>query len=186
MSTVACCPSAVYQPEIQPDMPRISSGDYGKSLTMHCYSLDGLRVYLDVQQNEAQLVHNAMLPSSKYIGVNEMNVKHVISISDKLQQIRETGLFHDCAGSSATKNDVICRALAVSSQIPSGFDVFPTGRNSVQFEYEEKSRKYIELEIFSDKFALLYMSDEKTIKYENDNIINLNEAIKKANEFYEL
>lgn len=42
-------------------------------------------------------------------------------------------------------------------------DVFPTGRNSIQFEYEKENEDYLEFEIFEDSIVMLQIiSGEET------------------------
>lgn len=56
----------------------------------------------------------------------------------------------------------IKKAISFSYLLPFRFDVFPTGRNSVQFEYETK-KEYIEFEIFENSYSYLkedYVTDK--------------------------
>ena len=50
-------------------------------------------------------------------------------------------------------------------------DVFPTARDSIQLEYEDMSGEYLELEVFEDRIATLYMSADGE---EEEEIIGLN------------
>lgn len=38
-------------------------------------------------------------------------------------------------------------------------DVFPTGRGSIQFEYEKKNGEYLEFELYEDKIEYFYMDE---------------------------
>lgn len=59
-------------------------------------------------------------------------------------------------------------------------DVFPTGRNSIQFEYEKENGDYLEFEIFEDSIvAFQIISDE-----ENECLVNEMEMRKMVAEFY--
>lgn len=59
-------------------------------------------------------------------------------------------------------------------------DVFPTGRNSIQFEYEKDNGDYLEFEIFEDSIvAFQIISDE-----ENEYLVNEMEMRKMVVEFY--
>lgn len=59
-------------------------------------------------------------------------------------------------------------------------DVFPTGRNSIQFEYEKENGDYLEFEIFEDSIVMLQIiSDEET-----ERNIDEKEMKKMVREFY--
>lgn len=59
--------------------------------------------------------------------------------------------------------------------------VFPTARESIQFEYEKPNGNYLEIEIFEDKYSAYLEIDKK--EYEKDSI-SLDEIIKLVDEFY--
>jgi hypothetical protein len=61
-----------------------------------------------------------------------------------------------------------CKEIVNSFALHIQPDIFPTGRNSIQFEYESDDGKYLEIEIFLDKMSLYYTDNETEI--DNDNI----------------
>jgi len=60
-------------------------------------------------------------------------------------------------------------------------NVFPTGRQSVQLEYEKSNGNYLEIEIFDDKCSAYSEIVDKETEYES---LSFNEIIKLINEFY--
>jgi len=60
-------------------------------------------------------------------------------------------------------------------------NIFPTGRQSIQFEYEKSNGNYLEIEIFEDKYSAYSEIDNKETEYES---ISINETIKLIDEFY--
>ena len=60
-------------------------------------------------------------------------------------------------------------------------NVFPTGRQSVQLEYEKSNGNYLEIEIFDDKCSAYSEIEDKETEYES---LSFNEIIKLINEFY--
>lgn len=60
-------------------------------------------------------------------------------------------------------------------------NVFPTGRQSIQFEYEKPNGNYLEIEIFDDKYSAYSEIASKITEYES---ISFNETIKLIDEFY--
>ncbi len=61
-----------------------------------------------------------------------------------------------------------CKEIISSYTLHTQPDIFPTGRNSIQFEYESDNGKYLEIEIYLDKLSMYYTDNETEI--ENDNI----------------
>lgn len=53
------------------------------------------------------------------------------------------------------EEEVINTSLAVLDRLTLEPEIFPTGRNSVQFEYQANNGNYIEIEIFSDRILLI-------------------------------
>ena len=63
------------------------------------------------------------------------------------------------------EKSLVEKAISLLDKLPSQPDVFPTGRNSIQFEYHLKD-KYVEIEIFKDTIKLFVtedFSDEKLL-----------------------
>lgn len=60
-------------------------------------------------------------------------------------------------------------------------NVFPTARQSIQFEYEKSNGDYLEIEIFEDKYSAYSEIDNRETEYAS---ISFNESIKLVNEFY--
>jgi len=59
-------------------------------------------------------------------------------------------------------------------------EIFPTGRESIQFEYEPDDDHYLEIEIFEDRIKLYIRIDSKII---SDNKVELQKVINRVNEF---
>lgn len=52
------------------------------------------------------------------------------------------------------EDKVLLNAVEVLKQLPGQPDIFPTFRDSVQFEYEEPDGEYLEFEVFEDKIGV--------------------------------
>jgi hypothetical protein len=75
-------------------------------------------------------------------------------------------------GATAISKDVIENALKLLNMIDHQPEIFPTARNTIQFEYE-KDDNYLEIEIFSD-FLMIYKnigSKEEEIKTNDFSLI---------------
>jgi len=59
-------------------------------------------------------------------------------------------------------------------------DVFPTGRNSVQFEYEKRNGDYLEIELFENKCSLFIIENGVEKEFEN---YFIDSAVELINEF---
>lgn len=75
-----------------------------------------------------------------------------------------------------------CIALINSLNLSYQPENFPTGRNSIQFEYEKSDGAYLEIEIYDDQTALLLI-DSKGCEYESENV-QWQEALQIINSFY--
>lgn len=60
-------------------------------------------------------------------------------------------------------------------------EVFPTARQSIQFEYEKSNGNYLEIEIFEEKYSAYSEIDNNETEYES---LSFNEIIKLIDEFY--
>lgn len=64
-------------------------------------------------------------------------------------------------GTERIDQDVIDNAKSILEVLSVNPEVFPTGRNSIQFEYEKENGDYLEFEIFNDKVIVLKMIEGK-------------------------
>ena len=55
--------------------------------------------------------------------------------------------------------------------------VFPTSRSTIQFEWDSKKNKYLEIEIFSNHYSILKIYNYKQIEFETNKINDCMEAI---------
>lgn len=55
--------------------------------------------------------------------------------------------------------ELITKCMDVISNIEKQPDIYPTGRNSIQFEYELANGKYLEFELFDDKIGVYFIKD---------------------------
>lgn len=86
-----------------------------------------------------------------------------VNLLDKaISQIYEFKLLKenwDNLGAQSINDKVISNALRIIKNLKQIPDIFPTGRNSIQFEYELPNGDYFELEIFENK-TLYYISNQ--------------------------
>lgn len=83
------------------------------------------------------------------------------------------------------EDELILKAEKLISMIWKQPDVFPTGRESIQFEYEKENGDYLEFEVFSDRINKLFMDDAEN---EEEEVISIDDISKINNilrEFYE-
>ena len=67
-------------------------------------------------------------------------------------------------GYDAPKIDesIISKAKEIIRNISLVPDIFPTGRNSIQFEFEKKNGDYLEFEIYKNKISCLCIMNKKS------------------------
>lgn len=74
-------------------------------------------------------------------------------------------------GAMPFSEDLIKKAESIFWQLPFAPDVFPTGRNSIQFEYEKTDGEYLEFEVFEDNIGVYQIKSDGS---ENDYCIKTN------------
>lgn len=66
-----------------------------------------------------------------------------------------------------------CVNLIKASNLQYQPEIFPTGRESIQFEYEKEDGSYLEIEIYSNRIALLFIDsfghelEQEKVQWEN-------------------
>lgn len=77
-------------------------------------------------------------------------------------------------GAEKISQDVIQNATELLKHLRIQPQIFPTGRNSIQFEYEKKDGDYLEFEIYADKIVCYFEfeKDSKEFKISNNDSAN--------------
>lgn len=55
---------------------------------------------------------------------------------------------------------MLLNAMKVLKMLPILPDIFPTFRDSIQFEYEKSNGEYLEFEVFEDKIGVFSLSSD--------------------------
>ena len=84
-------------------------------------------------------------------------------------------------GASSFSPEVLQRARSLVEDIVYKAKVFPTGRNSIQFEFDSIPGKYLEIEVFSDHYAVLFEKGAAQEEYES---VSRNNVLQKIAEYY--
>ena len=90
-------------------------------------------------------------------------------------------------GSKAFSKELVEKCKDIISTLELQPKIFPTGRQSIQFQYELEDRSYLEFEIFGGKISCLEVpkrkySDSRTFEFPISEIKRVKEIVK---EFYE-
>ena len=102
---------------------------------------------------------------------------------NKLNSFRDLPDNWNGIGGEKIDNDVINTSLSIIPLLSHQPHVFPTGRGSVQLEYEKKNGDYLEFEIFKDKRIEMFLS---TSDNEISKEIKIDEIVKYVNEFFDM
>lgn len=118
----------------------------------------------------------------KIYSANYQLTKKVRNINTILS-FKKLGFDWNGGGAEPITDNIIQKALDAINSAALKFqpEVFPTARQSIQFEYEKSNSNYLEIEIFKDKYSAYSEINEKNTEYES---ISFNEAIKLIDEFY--
>ncbi len=58
------------------------------------------------------------------------------------------------------EDKVLVNAVEILKMLPILPDIFPTFRDSIQFEYEKSDGEYLEFEVFEDKIGVFSLSSD--------------------------
>lgn len=76
---------------------------------------------------------------------------------DKLNQIKELKDDWNGYGAQSIDNIVIKSVENIIENVHVQPEIYPTGRNSIQLEYELEDRSYLEFEVFKDKILCMIL-----------------------------
>lgn len=123
------------------------------------------------QFNQTDICYNSSY-SVNIINFSEKLKKNI----DLINNLKEMPDNWNGYGANKLSDSVINSALSAIYFLDVQPDVFPTGRNSIQFEYEKSNGDYLEFEIFSDHITMLkIISDDETER--NVASMNLNALV---------
>lgn len=99
--------------------------------------------------------------------------------------LSEIGQFQDNwnqYGAKKFSQELIFKCLQIVSSAELKFqpDIFPTGRQSIQLEYEPDVNNYFEIEVFDNNIKMYHRSFDKKIKMEN---LSIEDTIRELNAF---
>lgn len=110
---------------------------------------------VDLSNNETSAKRLRFLNSDSTQPVRGLFPQRTLSIGI-LNSFRNLAHNWDGYNAPPIEDEVINTSLAVLDKLTLEPEIFPTGRNSVQFEYDSNNGNYIEIEIFSDYIHLVY------------------------------
>ena len=99
----------------------------------------------------------------------------------RIESFSQLGENWNAYGASSFSPEVLQRARSLVEDIVYKAKVFPTGRNSIQFEFDSIPGKYLEIEVFSDHYAVLFEKGAAQEEYES---VSRNYVLQKIAEYY--
>lgn len=91
-------------------------------------------------------------------------MKKVQKMNDNIERLNAIRAFEkdwNGYGSEPIPEDIINRCEEIVKLLDMQLELFPTGRETIQFEHEFKDKTYIEFEIFKDKVGVLLVPKRK-------------------------
>lgn len=119
----------------------------------------------------AAMINPLYINNLKLINTTEIFNSDIILKAEKKKGIDLLESFKELEenwnGYGAPKIDgaVITNAKKILNNIFLKPDIFPTGRNSIQFEFEKKNGDYLEFEIYMDKIVCLLIQKEDSKEF---------------------
>lgn len=117
----------------------------------HNSEFNEIKRFFNIQNTHRDILPDVVVTSLKNIDIHNRKRKRAKTILSFLKLEPKWNGY----SALAFTRDVIDKALVFNKTTDIPFEVFPTGRNSVQFEIEKKEA-YLEVEVFSSKYALYY------------------------------
>ena len=90
-----------------------------------------------------------------------MELKTLYDTKTILVQIRNLKDNWNQEGAKAFSETLVNRCWLICLKLKIQPLIFPTARNSIQFEYELEDKSYLEFEIYSDKITILCIEKEE-------------------------
>ncbi|MEM3091524.1 MAG: hypothetical protein QXD05_00100 [Candidatus Pacearchaeota archaeon] len=153
-----------------------------KDITNNINILDEeLAINLDLQQVKEKKQDEEVKKLRSDLAEKDFLKKKINNII-KIISFSELDENWDGYGAEKIDNNVLKRVLEliIHKELKYQPEVFPTGRGTIQIEYEKPNRDYLEVEIFKDKYILY--KEENNISEEKE-VININEIVDLINEF---
>ena len=82
-------------------------------------------------------------------------------INDRLDQISKLSDDWNGFGAKPFSKDLIERCKTIIQDLSFLPDIYPTGRQSIQFQYELQDKSYLEFEVFETKISYLRVPQRK-------------------------
>lgn len=132
----------------------------------HAHTVISQKIDVSPNTGEKINVSTSERPSvnSKYTPILEAkNSMH--SNLEKILSFRELQDNWNLYKAPAFSPTLIEKAICTIKSLPQQPKVFPTGRSTVQFEYDYNPDYYLEIEVFDDHYGILEMQNEKELEY---------------------
>lgn len=107
---------------------------------------------------------------------SELLSKEVLESYKRLDNIKELGVDWDGYGAESFSKTLIEKCKKIIRSLPIQPSIYPTGRNSIQLQYELDDKSYLEFEIFEDKIACLEVPKRNYIEAKEWTLSNTENA----------
>ena len=112
---------------------------------------------------------------------NQLQKKEKAQMIQRIEGFAQLGENWNGYAASPFSPEVIKKARSLAEDIAYEAKVFPTSRNSIQFEFDSIPGKYLEIEVFSDHCAMLFGEGVVQEQYES---VSRNYILQKIAEYY--
>lgn len=102
---------------------------------------------------------------------------------NKIKEFEDLNLNWNGYGADPFMHELLGKVDKIIKNIIVQPKVFPTGRQSIQFEYEKKSGAYLELEVFTDRIEVFSIDEDGLEKEYNIDECEINKVVSALNLF---
>ncbi|MBP3817964.1 MAG: hypothetical protein J6H31_06625 [Butyrivibrio sp.] len=139
-------------------------------------------IYSYIEQSGAFKLYDGMDATSTYDSAKESDT--ILDSYIKLGQIRRLGSNWNGYGAGAFDSGLINVVYKLIPKLIKQPEIFPTGRNTIQLEYDGVNNSYLEIEIKNEGLANFFFIDSNGNEKEYTDIPNGNNINKLVKELY--
>jgi hypothetical protein len=125
-------------------------------------------------------LYNLSYTNSYNISENESFLPELRNNVKKLNSYKKLEANWNLSNAEPFTEELIDKIISELSNLETQPKVFPTGRNSIQLEYEKQNGDYLEFEIFENKINYLLIKNN----VEKEELINFEKINQLVKEFY--
>ena len=138
---------------------------FGGKRTSYSYSTISTTGYAAIWVNDASSLADERKITSLYENIN------------RLKSFLRLGQNWNNHNANPFSDELVEKAFNILTSLDYSPEIFPTGRNSIQFEFGKKNEDYLEFEVFDDKILHFSMINGNPVEEDLSDSIQINQIL---------